>query len=65
MEFEAQNNYNICIKKYVLLLHTGHNGKHQLKSQLGYLLQIHPSSDIQYVQSFYFLHGRKTLHILF
>jgi hypothetical protein len=53
MEFEAQNNHKISIKKYVFLFHTGHNGKHQLKSQLGFLLQIHPSSYIQYVQSSY------------
>jgi hypothetical protein len=61
MDFEAQNNHKLNIKKYAFLMHAGHNGKHSTQIS-GLSLQILASSDIQFVQSFDFLHGRKTLY---
>ena len=58
MDFDAQNNHKLNIKKYVFLMHAGHNGKHSTQIS-GLSLQILASSDIQFVQSFDFLHGRR------
>jgi hypothetical protein len=60
MGCQAQNN----IKKYTFLMHTGHNGNIQIKSQLHFSPQILSSTDIQHVQS-YFLQWKKALYILF
>jgi hypothetical protein len=58
MGFDTQNNHKLNTKKYIFLMHAGHNGKHSTQIS-GLSLQILASSDIQFVESFDFLHGRR------